>query len=167
MLRRFKSRTIVALTAVAALAIAGAAFAYLSSSGSGSGSGTTSATTTNLVLTGSAPALTKLGDSETFSVYATNAGTSPEKATAISFGTITVPSGCPEATSSNPTDATSNTYTFSAISPNNAEVPAGSTTPVLVGTATVTMNDLSSQSQNSCLSALADGKNFDIALSNT
>src|SRR6058998_1867764 len=97
MLRRLirKKRLLVALSAVAVLGTAGVVFAYLSTTGSGSGSGTVTASTSNLTLTSDVPALTKLGDSQTLTVKASNSGGSPQAVPSVKITVAPHDSACP------------------------------------------------------------------------
>lgn len=150
MFRRFtKKRTAVALAAIAALALAVGAYAYLTASGSGSGSGDVSSTASNLTLSiSNAPALTKIGDSQTYEISASNGGANPEHVSSINVTSIApsaaaATAGCPGGS-------------FSADTPTMTgnEVPAASgSTPgtAVVGHVTVHFNDVSA-AQNGCLS---------------
>lgn len=150
MLRRLtKKRLVVALTAVAALAIAGGAVAYLTATGSGSGSGDVTATTSAMTLSiSNAPALTKIGDTETYEITASNSGSSPEHVSGITVSSIApsaaaATAGCP-----------SNTFTASAPTTTGNEVPAaaGASTPgtAVVGHVDITFNDRNA-AQNGCI----------------
>jgi hypothetical protein len=141
-------RVLVALAAVAALAVAGIAYGYLTASGSGGGSGNVSATTSAMTLSVSnAPALTIIGDTESYEITASNPGASPEHVTSISVTSITpsqaaTTAGCP-----------AGTFTAGPTTTTGYEVPAGTvSTPgtAVVGHVPVTFNDLA-VAQNGCL----------------
>jgi hypothetical protein len=148
MRRILRKRTAVAVSVVAVLVVAGAAIAYLTASGSGSGSGSVTATASAMTLSiSNAPALTKLGDTETYEITASNTGSSPEHVSGITVSSIApsaaaVTAGCPTGSfSAGPTSTTGN------------EVPAGTVaTPgtAVVGHVDVTFNDVAS-AQNGCL----------------
>lgn len=142
MFRRFtKKRTLVALTAVAALVVAGAAYAYLTASGTGSGSGDVSATTSAMTLkVSNAPALTRLGDTETYEISAHNPGSSPEKVSSIT------------ATASPSADATgcpAGSFSADNATTTGTEVPANG--DAVVGHVDVHFNDDAAHAQNGCI----------------
>jgi hypothetical protein len=150
MFRRFnKKYALVAVSAVAALALAGIAYAYLTATGSGSGSGDVTTSNTALTLSiSNAPALTKIGDSQSYEITASNTGSNPEH-----VGGITVSSIAPSAAA---TTAGCPAGSFTADTPTTTgnEVPAAtnSTTPgtAVVGHVTVHFNDVNSP-QNGCI----------------
>jgi uncharacterized repeat protein (TIGR01451 family) len=144
MLRRLtKKRNFVVLTAVAALAIAGGAFAYLSSTGTGGGSGSVTTSSAALTLSiSNAPALTKIGDTETYEITASNTGSNPEHVSGISVTSIApsaaaLSAGCP-----------TTSFTAGAPTVTGTEVPAGGS--AVVGNVAVTFNDVNA-AQDSCL----------------
>jgi uncharacterized repeat protein (TIGR01451 family) len=150
MFRRFtKKRYLVALTAVAALAITGGAIAYLTASGSGSGSGSVTASSSALTLSiSNAPALTNIGDQETYDITAANTGSSPEHVTGITVSSI-VPSSAAQTAGCPPDSFSAGTPTLTG-----NEVPAGSVaTPgtAVVGHVVVTFNDDTTHAQNGCI----------------
>lgn len=101
MFRFTKKRGLAALAAVAALAVAGIAYAYLTAEGSGEGSGSVTSSTQELKLSiTNAPALTHIGDEETYEITASNEGSSPEHVSAITVTSIgpsqaAATAGCP------------------------------------------------------------------------
>ena len=164
MSRRFMKKRVVAVVGViAALAIAAGAYAYLTAGGTGGGSGSVTATTSGMTLSiSSAPALTKIGDTETYEITASNPGTSPEHVTSISVTSIApsqaaLTAGCP-----------SDTFTAGSPSPTGNEVPAAtdSSTPgtAVVGHVSVTFNDRAA-AQNGCLTTSTDANPVAISLS--
>jgi hypothetical protein len=150
MRRILRKRTAVAVSVVAALVVAGSAIAYLTASGSGSGSGSVSATASAMTLSiSAAPALTRLGDTESYEITASNPGTSPEHVSGITVGSIApsaaaATAGCPVGSFSAGTPTTTGT-----------EVPAATdaTHPgtAVVGHVDVTFNDVTTAAQNGCL----------------
>lgn len=144
MYRRFtKKRMLVALSMVAALVVAGAAYAYLSASGSGSGNGDVSATTSAMTLSvTNAPALTKIGDKQTYEISAHNPGTSPEKVSSLTASaapsTAAATAGCP-----------AGSFSADNATPTGTEVPANG--DAVVGHVDVHFNDDSTNAQNGCL----------------
>ena len=144
MSRIIRKRKLVALLGVvAAVGIAAVAYAFLSAGGSGSGSGSASAAVTELGLTSSVPALDHIGDSDTITVYATNAGTSPEQLSALYITpTPTAASGktCP-----------AGSFVVGTPTLTGNQVPAGTgiADKVTVATATVTYTNVNS-AQNDC-----------------
>ena len=149
MSRRFMKKRVVAVVGViAALAIAAGAYAYLTASGSGGGSGDVSASASAMTLSiTNAPSLTKIGETKTYEITASNPGTSPEHVTSIAASAVpssaATTAGCPAGS-------------FSAGTPTvtGTEVPAAtnSTTPgtAVVGHVDVTFNDVAS-AQNGCI----------------
>jgi hypothetical protein len=144
MFRRFTNkRALVALAAVAALAVAGIAYGYLTATGEGSGSGSVTSSTQALTLSiTSAPALTNIGDSETYEITASNTGASPEHVTAITVKSIgpsaaAATAGCPAGSFSAGTPTTTGT-----------EVPAKGS--AVVGHVVVHFNDVTTAAQNEC-----------------
>jgi hypothetical protein len=144
MSRRFnKKRVVAVVSVVTALGIATFAYAYLTASGSGSGSGDVSATASSMTLSiSSAPALTKIGDSETYEITASNPGTSPEHVSGITVGSIgpstaAAGAGCP-----------ADSFTADAPTTTGTEVPAAGT--AVVGHVLVHFVDRAS-AQNGCL----------------
>jgi hypothetical protein len=149
-----RKRNVVVLTAIAALAVAGAAFAYLTSTGSGSGSGTVSSATQSVALTGSLGApLSKIGDTETFTVNAKNNGSSPVYVNSVALGNVSVAAGCAEPGAADASATTKNdSFQFTNLTPSPTEVQPGDTQPV--ATVSVTFNDEQSV-QDSCLSGFS------------
>jgi hypothetical protein len=136
-------RVLVALAAVAALAVAGIAYSYLTATGAGSGSGSVTSSTTALTLSiSNAPALTHIGDEQTYDITATNTGKSPEHVSAITVKSIgpsaaAATAGCPAGSFS--ADAPTTTGT---------EVPAEG--EAVVGHVKVHFNDVTTAAQNEC-----------------
>ncbi len=137
-------RVLVALAAVAALAVAGIAYGYLSASGTGSGSGSVTSSTQALTLSiSNAPALTHIGDEQTYEITASNTGKSPEHVSGITVSSIgpstaATTAGCPAGS-------------FSAGAPTTTgiEVPAEGT--AIVGHVVVRFNDVNAV-QDACQS---------------
>jgi hypothetical protein len=135
-------RVLVALAAVAALAVAGIAYGYLTATGEGGGSGTVTSSTQALTLSiSNAPALTHIGDEQTYQITASNTGKSPEHVSGITVSSIgpstaAATAGCPAGS-------------FSADAPTTtgAEVPAEGT--VVVGHVVVHFNDVNAV-QDAC-----------------
>jgi hypothetical protein len=147
MFSRFtKKRVLVALAAVAALAVTGIAYGYLTATGAGSGSGNVTESTQALTLSiSNAPALTHIGDEQTYEITASNSGTSPEHVSSITASAepsaAAAAAGCPPGSFSTDTPTTT-----------GAEVPAKSgATPgtAVVGHVVVHFNDVA-EPQNGC-----------------
>lgn len=141
MLRRFKSRTIVALTAVAALAIAGAAYAYLTSTGGGTGSGNVTASSTALNITFTQPDFTVLPQSKTVAIYATNSGSSVEYFKSLTSFSVS---------STDSTKCPTGSFVAGTPSTTAQEIPADGL-PHQIGTVSVTFTDLTTQAQDGCI----------------
>lgn len=149
MRKLMRKRVLIPVGLIAALAIAGIAAAYLTTSGSGSGSGDASAANNAVTLSiSNAPALTRLGDFETYEITASNTDSSPKHVSSISVSSIApstaaATAGCPAGS-------------FSADTPTatGTEVPGGSVaTPgtAVVGHVVVHFNDVTNAAQNGCL----------------
>ena len=93
-MKRISKKSAV-LGVVTALVFAVAAYAYLSASGSGSGSGSTAIVEQQVALWGKAPTITRIGETRTMPIVASNTGDSPVKVASITVGAIQLPPGCP------------------------------------------------------------------------
>ena len=138
----------IALGLVASLAVAAAAFAFLSVTGTGSGSGSVTASASNVTLTVTAlPDLTKIGDTQTAEITASNTGTSPQK---ISSLTVTAAPSTAAATAGCPAGS----FTVGTVTTTGNEIPAATDaeTPgtAVVGHAPITFADVNS-AQNGCI----------------
>ncbi len=129
-----------AISVLALLAIGGAAYAYLSSTGNGTGAGNVTASSSPLVLTFSQPDFTKLPQTQTVSIYATNNGQSVEQLNGLSSFSVS---------STNTTTCPAGSFVAGTPSVTAGEVPADGS-PHLVGTVSVTFTDLA-QVQNGCI----------------
>ena len=145
MSRILKSRRAKVLVGVmATMAVAAvAAFAYLATTGTGGGTGSVNATTADIALTGDAPTLTHIGDTQNVAITGTNGGTSLQK-----IGTLSV-SAAPSAAATT-AGCPAGSFTVTNITETHNEVaPNGGT--AIVGHADVTFTDDSTHAQNGCV----------------
>lgn len=141
MRRMFSTRKrIFATLSVMALLTGGVAYAYLSSTGSGSGTGNVTASSSNLVLTFSQPDFSKLPQTQTVNIYATNNGQSVEQFNGLSAFSVS---------STNSTTCPTGSFVAGTPSTTPGEIPADGS-PHVVGTVSVTFTDLA-QAQNGCI----------------
>jgi hypothetical protein len=149
MFRRFtKKRLAVVLGAIAALAVAGSAFAYLTATGSGGGSGTATAASSAMTYTTSVPALTKLGDSQSIAISASQTGSGPQAAGTLNVSVAPNDPGC-GAGSFTLGKSLASGGTASNTVASTVEVP-NTGTATNVGSDTVYFNDLPS-AQDTCV----------------
>ncbi len=151
MSRILKSRRAKVLVGVmATMAVAAvAAFAYFSTTGTGQGSGDVTASVKVLGLTITQPAFDKFG-SQTATVYATNSGDSAERiAGATVVVTSTATATCANGSFSVPVGGA--VTLAPAFVTAHQEVPANTTTPMAIGTISVTLNDLTDTNQDGCI----------------
>ncbi len=148
-----KQRGIVMLCAIAALALAGGAYAFLSASGSGTGSGTVSATNSAMTLSASGsstdssaaiPGLSKLGDSETFYIWAGQSA-SPQETPTVTTTVAASSTSCPAGSFTLGSSSGSNTHQVSTA----VEVPSGSG-KTSIGSDKVFFNDTPTADQTAC-----------------
>ncbi len=143
-MKKFLSKKSAALGLAAALVVAAAAFAYLSASGSGSGKGSVTATTSALSLTSGSLSFSKLDESQTIDITASNTNSSPQRPSGLTV-TVDEASGCADGS-----------FEVTDVTQNSSQVAAGSTespATAVVGTATVRFKNLSGAAQNGCLGA--------------
>lgn len=141
MRRMFASRKrAVALLAVLALMTGGIAYAYLTATGTGSGTGNVTAAAKPLSLTFSQPDFTKLPQTQTVNIYATNTGQSIQQFNGLTSFSVS---------STNSTTCPAGSFVAGSPSVTAQEIPADAA-PHLVGTVSVTFTDLA-QAQDGCI----------------
>ncbi|HET9720571.1 MAG TPA: hypothetical protein VFP55_10870 [Solirubrobacteraceae bacterium] len=133
-------RRAAATLAALGLITGGVAYAYLASTGSGTGTGNVTASSSNLVLTFSQPDFTKLPQTQTVNIYATNNGQSVEQFNGLTAFSVS---------STNSTTCPGGSFVAGTPATTAQEIPADGAAH-LVGTVSVTFTDLA-QAQNGCI----------------
>ena len=142
-MRKFMSKRSALLAVVGVLAISAAAIAYFSSVGSGTGTGVVTATTGAVAVTVTPDTtFTKIGDTVTFTVNATNNGTSDVFA-AIKNANVVInkPASCP-----------TGSFTLGTITNASKQLAANGGAGD-IGTIPVTLNETNSL-QDACLAGI-------------
>jgi hypothetical protein len=144
--RLSKKVTAIAAAGVLTVATAGGAYAYWTSTGAGSGSATTASSNGSLTLTsGPLSGAVTPGSSNTFTIFATNPGTSNLQVTPIRTRVSSTVPGCQLLISD---------FAVADV-PSTVNVPAATSEPLAVGTGTLVYSNTTGD-QDACKSAHLD-----------
>jgi hypothetical protein len=143
---KFLSKKVAVLAALAAVVVAATAYAYLTAGGSGTGTGGVTESVVPMTLKAESPSISTLPGDDVINITAENTNGSPQR-----LSNLTVVA----AAKAGLTNCASDSFVASDVTPNNAEVPAGTEAnpgTAVVGTVKISFVNRASN-QNGCLAS--------------